>query len=151
MNFDKKIYDMEQSLSEMKTSIKALKDEYLSCKKFTASFLSECGKSGISKVAIQRAHKSIPKSASFVFGVNNSVFTNDQHDENPSPPRYSLIGVRVGNRPLRSFGQLRQTRQGRSKTDAQFGLGIDGPAAGIEKRAQVAFTQLDVGHDQRRQ
>lgn len=99
MNFDKKIYDMEQSLSEMKTSIKALKDEYLSCKKFTASFLSECGKSGISKVAIQRAHKSIPKSASFVFGVNNSVFTNDQHDENGWPAIWGVverIGIGMG-------------------------------------------------------
>jgi hypothetical protein len=91
MHFEQKIHDMEKSLSDMKASVNALKAEYLSCKKFTAKFLSECEKEGISKVAIQRSHKSIPQSKSFVFGVYNSVFTENKRGGNGWPAIWEVV------------------------------------------------------------
>ncbi len=77
MNFDLRVAEIEKRQKELAALVLATKAAVKEARRFTAHFLNECAKAGITKVAIARAHKSVPSSVDFPFGPRNSVFSDD--------------------------------------------------------------------------
>lgn len=91
MDFKREIERLAQSAQSLTEAIKFLDIRYENAREFTGEFLDECAKSGLRKVSIQRAHKSIPESEGWArtwHGCNGSVFgigINDSNDEQGWP------------------------------------------------------------------
>ena len=77
MNFERKFKNIDERIKNLETEQKELKRQYKECQTFTAELLRRCAKRKIVKVAIDRAHKSIPSSISHPFGMFGNVFTNE--------------------------------------------------------------------------
>jgi hypothetical protein len=77
MDFDnyvkENINQLENAIKELRAAIKKIED----ARNLTQRFLSNCAAVGIKKVAIGKAHKSIPESIRFCFGPEGSAFSND--------------------------------------------------------------------------
>lgn len=99
MKLEQELKNFEIRAKEIKTEI----DDYLKRlrrqAKNTKAFLLECKIAGITGVAIETGHESIPPSMNFPFGVHGSVFSIAARDKNGWPAIWGVAekcGLRDG-------------------------------------------------------
>lgn len=74
MNFAYEIKKLKRRIEEDTSALETLTTQFEHATEFTGEFLDECAKTGMTKVGIQKTHKSIPTSVTFPFGSCGNIF-----------------------------------------------------------------------------
>lgn len=91
MDLEAMIKEIEDGIERNNSALASVKANLVKARIFTAKFLNECGKVGITKVAIRKEDRDIPSSKNWPFYHGGSVFAFGKRKDEGFPPIWGVV------------------------------------------------------------